>query len=301
MKICSLCKNKNTRYFHALNSYQYYRCLQCFTLFLHPVPNRQILEKFYEDAFDYSAGFQGEQRIRRRTGVIYRNLKKINPQGTSLLDIGSGYGFLLDEMNKLGLATEGIEPSTRLYSYSRKTFHLKVKKTTFEDFSPNKRFDYITLIHVIEHVKEPVKFINRILKLLNPGGVLFIETPNLDSHLFTAEQKNYTFLLAPDHLWIFSKYSFDYFLQNIKKVKLSKVSTYTNAEHFMSVFKHFFNRTERKKPNKNSMSSKNVVAETSFIKKSKIVIFDTFLARLCTGLLNFKNKGSTLEIYLKKE
>ena len=41
--------------------------------------------------------------------------------------------------------------------------------------------EFITMFHVIEHVKDPKSIIKTLNKLLVPGGHLVIETPNIDS------------------------------------------------------------------------------------------------------------------------
>ena len=296
---CPLCKNSRGTFFHEIHIYKYYLCDFCQTLFLYPIPKQINIDKFYEDDFDYSAGFAQEVYIRRRAHTIFHNLRKLNPQGISLLDVGSGYGYFLDELNKRGLKTTGLEPSKRLYAYSKKHFNLHVLPETFENYSSHgKKYDFITLIHVIEHVTDPLQTIQKAMSMLNKEGILFIETPNLDSHLFASEQKNYTFLLVPDHIWIFSLKSFSKLFEKIKEIKIEKSSTYSQSEHCMGILKHSSKMIVQMEASRN-IEQKNIKKDKlSNLSRIKILLFDKGLAKILTPLLNIRNKGSVLEMYV---
>ncbi len=64
--------------------------------------------------------------------------------------------------------------------YVEQQLGLPVVVAPFEeaDFG-GKMFDAIVSAHVIEHVFQPVAVLSRARELLKPGGVLFLETPNI--------------------------------------------------------------------------------------------------------------------------
>ena len=111
--LCPLCRStavlKNLR-----DSYKYYMCKVCETLFLHPKPNKKRLDNYYKESFKYTAGITNEWPIRERSLIIIEKLMGFNPRGSKLLDIGSGYGYLLSEASKIGLNITGIEPNNIL-------------------------------------------------------------------------------------------------------------------------------------------------------------------------------------------
>ena len=45
------------------------------------------------------------------------------------------------------------------------------------EFLKEKDFDVVTMIHVIEHIKEPVSYLKKVIKLIKKKGILIIETP----------------------------------------------------------------------------------------------------------------------------
>lgn len=223
--------------------------------------------------------------------------------GETLCDVGSGYGFFLDEAQKNGVKVFGIEPSRQLVHYAFQKHVIKSFLGTLEEYVKENReqFDVVTCIHVIEHVTEPKKFISDLLRLVKPGGILFIETPNSDSHLLYAEKENYTFLIPPEHLWIFSKDSFIYLIPGNSQI--ISANTYSYSEHLMGIVKQMVNNREssfqkrlpRRPPNRRIPRNDN-----TFRKKLSYFLFDRLLAPLFTGFLNAYHKGSILELYIKK-
>ena len=299
--LCPLCKSKsalkNTRY-----EYNYYYCKICATLFLRPKPNKKQLDKYYKESFQYSAGGTNERPMRERAHKILKKLVSLNPRGSKLLDIGSGYGYFLDDAGKIGLKVTGIEPNSSLASDSINKLIKSLHNKTFEQFflrNSRSKYDFITLIHVIEHVSNPKKIIQMACQLLSLHGILYIETPNLDSHLYRAEQNNYTFLTPPDHLWIFSRKSFEEMID--KDYFFKFLSTYSYPEHFMGILKaraHIQPSRLEVGCQDNPLSLKKRKFDVSYI---KYLLFDKCIACLFYPLLNLKYYGSILELYIKKK
>ncbi len=65
-------------------------------------------------------------------------------------------------------------------------------------------FDLITLSHVIEHVHYPIDLLRACHRLLKPGGVLWLETPNIKSYGHRFYGRFWRGLEPPRHLVIFS-------------------------------------------------------------------------------------------------
>jgi SAM-dependent methyltransferase len=65
-------------------------------------------------------------------------------------------------------------------------------------------YDVITLSHVIEHVHDPSALLRAIYRMLRPGGLLWLETPNLDSLGHARFGRNWRGLEPPRHLLLFS-------------------------------------------------------------------------------------------------
>lgn len=103
-------------------------------------------------------------------------------EGKRLLDIGSAKGVFLDIAQKSGWEPMGVEPAEDYSGYARETFKLPVFTGTLEEADfPSNHFDAATMWDVIEHLKEPAKIVAETFRVLKPGGLLLILTPNHDS------------------------------------------------------------------------------------------------------------------------
>lgn len=312
MKQCPICLNKKIILTHKKNIYLYYLCYKCETLFLNPQPTQKVITHYYKTKFNFSAGCLNKAKIIKQAKKILKNLKELNPNGKTLLDIGCGLGYFLGEAKKAGFQVEGIEPSKKLTAQLTKSLTQKVINISFEEYlkrnNEKKKFDFITMIQVIEHIKNPKKWIKMASSLLKKNGILYIETPNLKSHLYNVEKENYTFLTPPDHLWIFSKNSFITILKKIPRLKIKKVSTYSYPEHLMGIIKKLLTKKNvipakagiyKDKINKFLIKSTKIRTK-SLILSIKYHFFDQFLATIFTPLLNIGGSGSILELYIKK-
>ena len=314
MPKCDICQYQKTKFFHKIDRYVYYQCSRCVTLFLYPKPTLKQISNYYKKSFKYPAGEINEKLIRIRGKSILKNLKKMNPAGKTLLDIGSGYGYFLHEAKVSGFKIAGIEPAKELYSASiNRLIEADIQNCSFAEYfmrKQKKKFDFITIIHTIEHVLNPQQTISKALKLLNPQGILYLETPNLDSHLFRSEKQDYTFLTPPDHVWIFSKKSFETILTTIQGIKIEKISSYSYPEHLMGILKKYLNvilgRSDAMTPESinNSGCTPKVIPyqnDKINIKKVKFLLFDKCLAPIFTPLLNVGIYGTILELYIRKK
>ena len=303
---CPLCLSKKTSHFAKKISYEFYRCSLCKSIFLKNKPSQKELNLYYEKTFSYEDGLKNEIVIRKRSGIILNKIKQLAPQANTICDVGSGYGFFLDEAQKIGYKALGIEPSKQLSEYASK--HFKIPTFTGElDKYKGQLFEVVTCIHVVEHVVNPGEFVLDLLKLVKPGGVLYIETPNSDSHLLYAEKEHYTFLIPPDHLWLFSRYSIQCLLPKTSQIVFC--NTYSYSEHFMGIIKQLLHiKKQTLTLSQNSNKIPNTIQKRSPLKRVNnmrkqlfILLFDRLLAPLFTGLLNLHHKGSILELYIKKK
>lgn len=143
---------------------------------------------------------------------IISHLKHFVPDNGRLLDIGCSYGLFLKLASQTWQEAYGVELSKDASRYAREILGLNVfcadiKQANF----PNDYFDIITAIEVIEHMQDPKGFITTISRILKPGGLLYLVTPNVQS--FSARIMGYRWWsYRKMHLYYFSKNSLSGFL-----------------------------------------------------------------------------------------
>ncbi len=131
---------------------------------------------------------------------------KSKPKGR-LLEVGCGSGATLKSMRELGWEVEGVDFDPIAVEQARRkglTVHLG---SLAEQELLGNSFDAIAANHFIEHVHDPVDVLRECHRLLKPGGLLVLITPNARSwghRLYLADWRG---LEPPRHLHIFTRSS----------------------------------------------------------------------------------------------
>lgn len=134
-------------------------------------------------------------------------ISKIISKDSAILDVGSGYGFFLQAMIDKGYKNiVGTEISEEKINVSKKITRAEVLNINLlEEDSLLKKFDCITLFHVLEHIREPVNFLKNIRKKLKDKGILVIEVPNCEDMLLSVSQEYMNFYWQLAHLSYFNR------------------------------------------------------------------------------------------------
>jgi 2-polyprenyl-3-methyl-5-hydroxy-6-metoxy-1,4-benzoquinol methylase len=134
-----------------------------------------------------------------------RHLPRQLPRpGATLLDVGCGNGEFLAMARAAGWQVQGVDFDPLAVAAAHKR-GLDVRQGGLEQVAHHAaHYDWITCSHVIEHVHDPVQWLQDMVKLLRPGATLWLQTPNIDSvghEQFGADWRD---LDAPRHLVIFN-------------------------------------------------------------------------------------------------
>ena len=173
----------------------------------HPVP--EDLSRYYESE-EYISHSDSKSNLQDK---IYHRVKSYMLRKKSkwmqsyikkgrILDYGAGTGEFLNHMKNMQWEVEGVEPNPNARN-------LGIKKgldihTTLTDLK-KKRFDIISLWHVLEHVPDLDIKIAEFRKLLNPDGLLIIAVPNYNSSDAIFYKENWAAWDVPRHIWHFSR------------------------------------------------------------------------------------------------
>jgi len=130
-------------------------------------------------------------------GWRLRLIQRYKPSG-KLLEVGCARGDFLS-VAKTVFDVFGVEPNPELASESGAVapVHRDVIERT-----PWRDFDVVASFHVIEHVDSPRSFIRASAERLKPGGLMVIETPNIDSLPFRLMKSRWRQFI-PEHYFFF--------------------------------------------------------------------------------------------------
>jgi 2-polyprenyl-3-methyl-5-hydroxy-6-metoxy-1,4-benzoquinol methylase len=143
--------------------------------------------------------------IRRAADRLVRFVPAPTGKDARLLDVGCGSGTYLKLMRDLGWQVRGVELDEGAGQTARKA-KLDVRQGTMDDLDPelDGMFDVITVGHVIEHTHDPVAALTAARRVLKPGGMLWIGTPNLGSLGARVFRARWRALEPPRHLVVFT-------------------------------------------------------------------------------------------------
>jgi len=230
-------------YEHTPGRWDLHRCAKCACAYLDPRPTRETIHLAYRDYYTHlasaaegAASLTGVRRARRALANGYRNRRygtheqpahvlgvpaawlfagtrhRIDLEfrhlprplpGARLLDVGFGDGTFLERAKSAGWQVTGIDPDPVTVEAARKR-GLDVRQGSLD--APGGvagPFDVVTLSHVIEHVHDPRALVREVHKLLKPGGLVWIETPNLASSGHQRFGAAWRGLEPPRHLVLF--------------------------------------------------------------------------------------------------
>ena len=125
----------------------------------------------------------------------------------TLLDIGCATGFFLDEAQKRGWKSKGIEISEFAASYAKTRLKLDIQQGDIQliRLAPNS-YNLITLWDVIEHLPDAVSVFTKLRNSLKKNGVLVFATPDVGSiPARLTKQRWIGYKLSDEHLAYFSK------------------------------------------------------------------------------------------------
>lgn len=111
-------------------------------------------------------------------------LRAANPEGLKILDAGSGNGGVSIAFSKAGAEVYGLEIESDLVEIAclnAEADQAGVKFVLYDGVKfpfADGEFDAVLSISVLEHVSNPQNYLNEILRVLKPGGFLYLALPN---------------------------------------------------------------------------------------------------------------------------
>lgn len=217
--------------------FEYRRCGGCGILLVDPQPVQESLnQRYVRDYFDneylpslgFGNGFDPEVNERHWSMKLTALERHARPPGT-LLDIGCGMGFFLVAARDHDWEVQGIELSDYAARYGREQLGVPILSTLAEQSAlPAESFDVVTLWDAIEHIQQPLAVLREVSRVLKPGGVLGLSTPNIRCLSYLLLGKHYWVLGPREHIYYYDARSLRRIL---RPLGFEVVKSFTNGIH----------------------------------------------------------------------
>ncbi|HEX4959928.1 MAG TPA: class I SAM-dependent methyltransferase [Thermoanaerobaculia bacterium] len=142
----------------------------------------------------------------RYLDYLVKLLRTHGVPGGRVLDVGAGYGFFLAALEKGGYEAHGIEVSSHAVEQARRRTRGEVVEQGAEEPFPfqDAHFDAVTLLDVIEHLKDYATTLASCRRCLKPGGKLFVITLNAHSLARPLLGRRWAWYQDPTHIHMFT-------------------------------------------------------------------------------------------------
>jgi SAM-dependent methyltransferase len=180
------------------------RCPTCGHLQLEPMPSEEELAAAYRDAA--SEDYEEEEVGQRATAAAELERIERHARPGRLADLGCWTGFLMDEARRRGWQPVGVEPSEWAAERARERgFEVEVAPL-LEAGLPAGRFAAVTMGDVIEHLPDLDAPLEEVRRLLAPGGVVWLVTPDASSRVARLMGRRW-WSVIPTHVHLFTRQS----------------------------------------------------------------------------------------------
>ncbi len=113
--------------------------------------------------------------------VGYNVLAQLVRPGLKAADLGSGPGAMAARLAGMGCDVLAADLSKDDFAAELPHVTVDFNQADFASLLGPRQFGLVTAIEVIEHVESPIGFLRNIGRMLAPGGMAVLTTPNVDS------------------------------------------------------------------------------------------------------------------------
>ena len=212
---CSSSISSNCPARSSLDGYSIVVCRECGAAFADRIPEQAVFDDYYREFSKYEGGEpeaarppETEKRFEDAASFVAGFIPSLDAR---ILEIGCGFGQFLWVLRQRGFTNLlGADPSPGCARAARKFYGIHVTdRTVFTLERPETPYEFLTLIGVMEHIRDLDRTVERFHELLSPTGRVYLEVPDasrLDPGMdapfqeFSVEHLNYFSPLSLNNL-----------------------------------------------------------------------------------------------------
>ena len=181
---CPFCESSNDltlgspyKTFFNNNEFHYIKCSKCKIVYINPIPSNHILENIYSKNNYHKVFYSDEySNFKKFFFITLNEISKYLNTKSSFLDYGCGTGYFLKYLNEKNFLVHGVEFEISTVEKAKNNSGANVM--TIDEFNnSNKKFDFVYLGDVFEHLGNPIQIMNELIQKINKNGYLCVEGP----------------------------------------------------------------------------------------------------------------------------
>jgi 2-polyprenyl-3-methyl-5-hydroxy-6-metoxy-1,4-benzoquinol methylase len=166
----------------------------------------------------------------------------------TILDVGCGSGFFLAYLRLRGWQVHGLETAEEHVAFARDI--LGLLNVSMQSWPPTngtfRNFNAVSMIHLIEHMSDPITALTAAHHSLCKGGVLLLETPNIDSWPARIFGPQWVTLDAPRHMVIFGPKSLAHCLRSAGFQEIKMITYSPSTMEWSESLRYLLNKKKQK-------------------------------------------------------
>lgn len=311
---CTICKSNSLEEFLSLHddrygypgAYKLFVCQGCGHKTLEFESTTDIIIKLYTEYYPRSEfKLENYRPYKEAQGFLpwFKGLKSSPfrwvPKDVRVLDIGCGFGETIGYFEARGCEAYGVEADENIRRVAEK-FGYRVHVGLFDpDIYEPDFFDYVTMAQVIEHMTDPVETLKGVSRVLKPGGIAILSTPNSNGWGARVFGRKWINWHAPYHIQQFSHKSMEIAAREAG-LTIEKCKTVTSSEWLYYQWLHLATYPKMGGPSvfwstkgERTPAQKLLIASIALVHKSQV-------NHLLTRLFDALNMGDNFVFVLKK-
>lgn len=193
------------------------RCKKCGLIHTNPRPTKEWKKRFYDPEYNGYIEEKGRDFVylpspkREPANHMILNFicNQFNPRKARVIDIGCATGDFVKIAEDYGFEAFGCDFSKAALCYGYQKYQLKLVQGAAESLPlADETFDFVTMLHLIEHFPNPFSAIKEAKRILRKGGIFIVETPNYLTYYYI---QRYLSFLIPIYCKITGRYDLPWF------------------------------------------------------------------------------------------
>jgi SAM-dependent methyltransferase len=202
---CPVCGAFNFEQLFIKRDETFVRCTSCTLMLINPPPDLSVTTATYDEDYSQTYIRKAPKKLKRCVGWVRRVQKKFVRKG-KWLDVGCSAGFVVKAATDLGFDAYGVELEPAAVKWAGEVLNLaNVRCGLLEEQRYDAAsFDVISLYDVIEHVPDLNRLLAELYRILAPGGIIEIRTPDVGHWRTPKKLSQWKEVKPSEHLYYFN-------------------------------------------------------------------------------------------------